>query len=195
MNESRRYLEDAHPQPNPLVVEVEQRSVIQGVPTISRETGRFLATLVHAMQANRILEIGTGYGGATLWMALAQPPAGRIWTIDPDVAHTDIARLYFERAGEAGSIEVLNQPAIELLETFPQRNLDIVFISADPLQYREFLDLAVPTLKRSGLIVFEHCLRGGSVAHAFNAAFLAHPDLAATILPLGDGVGVGARIR
>jgi predicted O-methyltransferase YrrM len=28
---------------------------------------------------------------------------------------------------------------------------------------------------------------------AFNRAFLTHADLAAAILPLGDGLGVGAR--
>ena len=207
MSDVEQYLEGLHPQPNPVIVEVERRSRAGGVPAISRETGRFLATIVHAMQANRILEIGTGYGCATLWMALAQPPAGKIWTIDPDVTRTDVARLYFESAGEAESIEVLNQPVVELLETFPQRNLDIVFINADPLQFGAYLDLAIPTLKRSGLVVVEHCLLAGRVAQpelpsddehvramrAFNRAFLTHADLAAAILPLGDGLGVGAR--
>ncbi len=147
------------------------------------------------MQANRILEIGTGYGCATLWMAFAQPPAGKIWTIDPDVGRTDVARLYFESAGEAESIEVLNQPALELLETFPQRNLDIVFVDADTLEYRAYLDLAIPTLKRSGMLIFERCLLERPGMRDFNAMFLNHPDLAATILPLGDGLGIGARIR
>ena len=51
------------------------------------------------MQANRILEVGTGYGYSTLWMALAQPSVGRIWTIDPDAQRTEVARAYFHRAG------------------------------------------------------------------------------------------------
>lgn len=209
MNASLRYLEAVHPQPDPLMVELEQRCRADAVPTVSRETGRFLATVVHAMQANRILEIGTAYGYATLWMALAQPLVGKIWTIDPDVRRTDVARSYFERAGEADSIEVLNQSAFELLENFPQRNLDIVFIDADRLAYHNYLDLAVPTLKRSGLVIVDDCLLGGRVAEpertddaaevramrAFNAHLLSHPDLAATILPLGGGTGIGVRVR
>lgn len=203
------YLEQTHAPPDPLLLELEARGKADGIPIVSRETARFLATLVHAMQANRILEIGTAYGYSTLWMALAQPPVGTIWTIDVDVARTDIARSYFERAGEANSIEVLNQPALEVLENFPHRNLDIVFIDADKTSYRSYLDLAIPRLKRSGLVVVDNCLWSRRVAQPpsptdsddtralrdFNQYFLTHPDLAATILPLGDGTGVGARIR
>jgi len=209
MKDILRYLEAVHPEPPELLLELERRGRADGVPIVSRETGRLLATLVHAMQANRILEIGTAYGYSTLWMALAQPPAGIIWTIDRNAARTDVARAYFERAGEAETIEVLNQPALEVLENVPQRNLDIVFIDADKLEYRAFLDLAIPTLKRSGVIVIDNCLLSGRVAEAersddapevramrdFNAYFLSHPNLSATILPLGDGTGIGARIR
>jgi predicted O-methyltransferase YrrM len=209
MNRVLDYLREAHQPPNPILLELEERGHADGIPIVSRETGRLLATLVHAMQANRILEIGTAYGYSTLWMALAQPPVGTIWTIDVDRARTDVARAYFERAGEAESIVVLNQPAIEVLENFPQRNLDVVFIDADKTQYREYLDLAIPTLKRSGLIVVDNCLWGGRAADPerpdddenlrairdFNRYFLSHPDLDATILPLGDGTGVGARVR
>lgn len=208
-DELLKYLTEIHPEPDPLLLELERRGHEDGIPIVSRETGRFLATLVHAMQANRILEIGTAYGYSTLWMALAQPPVGTIWTIDVDRARTDVARSFFERAGETASIEVINQPALEVLETFPQRNLDIVFIDADKTSYRQYLDLAIPTLKRSGLIIVDNCLWSGRVAKPpspqdtadtralrdFNRYFLSHPDLATTILPLGDGTGIGARVR
>jgi hypothetical protein len=89
------------------------------IPIVARETGRLLSTLVHAMQANRILEIGTAYGYSTLWMALAMPPAGKIWTIDPDAERTAIALEFLRRAEKADSVNVMNQPALEILPTFP----------------------------------------------------------------------------
>ncbi len=209
MKENLAYLESVHPAPDPLLLELERRGHADGIPIVSRETGRLLATLVRAMQANRILEIGTAYGYSTLWMALAQPPVGTIWTVDIDRKRTDIARSFFERAGEAESIEVINQPALEVLESFPHRNLDIVFIDADKVGYRSYLDLAIPRLKRSGLVVVDNCLWSGRVAaapsrddsedtialRAFNEYFLSHPDLDATIVPVGDGTGIGARVR
>lgn len=178
-------LEALHPRPNPLLVELERRSREDGVPIISRVTGRFLSAIVTAMQANRILEVGTEYGYSTLWMALAQPSVGRIWTIDPDTRRTDVAREYFRRAAEDDYIEVFNTPAIELLENFPHRNLDVVFVSAKETATLEYLELILPMLKLSGLTIFGDC----SNDPEFARGFLAHRALDATILPFGLGIG------
>lgn len=139
------------------------------------------------MQATRILEVGTDCGYSTLWMALAQPAVGRIWTIEPDVRRTDVARSYFRRAGEEDSIEVFNTPALELLENFPHRNLDVAFVAANASEYLPYLELMVPMLKLSGLAIFNDCL----ATPEFARRFLTHPALDATILPFG--IGIGAR--
>lgn len=193
MDDLKRYLDALHPEQNPLLLELEQHGRKDGVPIVSREAGRFLSVMVHMMQANRILEIGTGYGYSTLWMALAQPPMGKIWTIDPDSERTAVANSYFRRAGEDDFITIFNQDALELLENFQQRNLDIVFIDADRHLYRAYLDLVIPTLKLSGIVVIDDCLAGG--LDEFNEYFLSNPALDATILPIGNGTGIGARIK
>ncbi len=185
--ERLRELDAVHPPPHPLLIELETRSVHAGVPLVSRITGRFLATIVTAMQANRILEVGTGYGYSTLWMALAQPSAGRIWTIDPDASRTDVARFYFSQAAEDDNIEVFNTPALELLENFPHRNLDVVFVAANKREYPDYLELVIPMLKLSGVVIFDDSLAMPEFAHRF----LNHPALDATVLPLG--IGIGAR--
>ncbi len=203
------YLKRLHRNPSPLLLELEQHGRADQIPIVDRETGRLLSTLVHAMQANRILEIGTAYGYSTLWMALAMPPAGQIWTIDPDTERTSIALDFLRRAGKADQVHVLNQPALEVLPTFPVRNLDIVFIDALKTEYAEYLELTVPMLKRSGLVIVDNLLWSGRSAAApdasdtestvalreFNRIFLTHPQLDATILPVGDGIGIGARLE
>jgi predicted O-methyltransferase YrrM len=209
MEQILSYLEMVHPQPDPLLLELEQHGRKDGVPIVSRETGRLLSTIAAGMQANRILEIGTAYGYSTLWMALAQPRLGKIWTIEPNIQRTDVALTYFRRAGEDDYIEIFNTPALELLENFPQRNLDIVFIDANKDEYRDYLDLVLPMLKLSGVVIVDDCLLGGQVAappsrsdepdvvamRSFNEYFLNHPNLDATILPLGSGTGIGARTQ
>lgn len=181
-------LDAAHPSPHPLLIEIE-RHAGDGVPTVSRMTGRFLSTIVTAMQATRILEVGTACGYSTLWMALAQPAVGRIWTVEPDVCRADVARSYFRRAGEDDSIEVFNTPALELLENFPHRNLDVAFVAANAAEYLQYLELIVPMLKLSGLAIFNDCL----AMTDFARRFLSHLALDATILPFG--IGIGARRR
>jgi caffeoyl-CoA O-methyltransferase len=209
MEQILRYLETAHSEPDPLLLELEQTGRKDGISIVSRETGRLLSTVTAAMQASRILEVGTGYGYSTLWMALAQPRLGKIWTIEPDPLMTEVALAYFKRAGEDDYIEIFNTPALEMLENFPHRNLDIVFIDANKEEYRDYLDLVVPMLKLSGLVIVDDCLLGGAVAappsrddgemvcrmREFNEYFLGHPELDATILPLGNGTGIGARTR
>ncbi len=202
------YLTRLHREPPALLLELEQHGIRDGIPIVDRAAGRFLSVLVHAMQANRILEIGTAYGYSTLWMALALPPAGRIWTIDPDIERTEIAASYFARAGVDERIAIINQQALEMLDTFQQRNLDIVFIDAVKTEYEDYLDMVVPMLKRSGIVVVDNLLwsrrtaasPGGTddaetkALRAFNKAFLNHPQLDATIVPIGDGIGLGARV-
>ncbi len=201
------YLRRLHRNPGPLLLELEQHGRADGIPIVDRETGRLLSTLVHAMQANRILEIGTAYGYSTLWMALAMPPAGKLWTIDPDTERTAIALDFLGRADKADAVHVINQPALEVLPTFPVRNLDIVFIDAVKTEYEAYLELVVPLLKRSGLVIVDNLLWDGACAaepspsdsdetralREFNRTFLNHPELDATIVPVGDGVGIGAK--
>jgi len=203
------YLKRLHRNPAPLLLELEQHGRSDAIPLVDRETGRFLSTLVHAMQANRILEIGTAYGYSTLWMALAMPPAGHIWTIDPDTERTVVAIEFLRRAGKFDDVSVMNQPALEILPTFPVRNLDIVFIDAVKTEYAEYLELIVPLLKRSGLVIVDKLLWVGKSAaepeasdsaattaiREFNKIFLNHPQLDATIVPIGNGIGIGSRIE
>src|SRR5579875_1366865 len=181
-----------HPEPAALLLELEQQGRYDEVPIVERATGRLLSTLVHAMQANRILEIGTAYGYSTLWMALAMPPAGHLWTIDPDIERTTVALRYLERAGKKAAVDVINQPALEILNNATYRNLDIIFIDADVAEYSDYLEPAVPMLKLSGLLIVDGLLT--PEADAFNRAFLTHPNLDATILAVGRGIGIGARI-
>ena len=175
-----------------LLLEIEHRAKRDGIATVPEVVGRLLSVLASAMQANRILEIGTGYGFATLHMALAQPPAGKIWTFDPYIERTEVARQFFDRAGVGDRIEVVNQPALEVLHIFPQRNLDIAFVDAPRGDYAEYLKQCLHVLKLSGLVILNG-LTADDETDAFNRAFLKHPQLEATILPLGAGVGIGAR--
>lgn len=200
MHDSAADLETLQREVPPLLAELEARARCDGLATIPQATARLLSLLVHCMQANRILEIGTAYGYATLWMTLALPPAGKIWTIEPDIERARIAREYFDRAGKGEQVEIINSPALDILPRFPQRNLDIVFVDADAADYEAYLAQSIPLLKLSGLVLFNGLLSRGSDSqseHAgrFARAFLNHPDLDATLIPLGNGTGIGARIR
>jgi predicted O-methyltransferase YrrM len=203
------YLERMHQSLDEVASELEGTGKGQGIPIVDRESGRFLSVVVSALQPRNILEIGTAYGYSTLWMARAQGAAGKILTIDPDRERTAIASGFFKRAGVADRIEIVNRPALEFLPTLPKASFDFVFIDALKEEYPEYLAASVPLLKKSGMLVADNVLWGHAASQPpsaadaestkavrrFNEELLKHPALNATIVPIGDGLGVATKIE
>jgi caffeoyl-CoA O-methyltransferase len=200
----RDYTESIGQPPHPALLAIEVAAIPDGVPILDRAGGRVLAAL--AAGRRRIVEVGTAFGYSTLWMALAQPPDGRIVTLDPDRSRTDQARGWWRQAGIADErIEVVNRPALEAFAATPPEPalagpFDLVFIDALKDEYAAYLGALRPRLAPGALIVADNVLWSGAVPdpasirsgaaelRAFNAAVLADPGLVATILPVGDGL-------
>lgn len=201
------YLEGLHGPLDPVAAELEQSGRGESVPIVDRETGRFLFVLVAALRPKNILEIGTAYGYSALWMARAQGPEGRIVTIDPDRARTDIAARFFRQAGVSERIEIVNRPALDVLGSLPPESFDLVFIDALKEEYSGYLRLALPLLRRRGVVVADNLLWGHAASlppspsdtqatsgiRTFNENLVRHPELEATIVPIGDGLGFGVK--
>jgi len=67
---------------------------------ITRDTGEFLSVLVRAMNAQRVLEIGTSNGYSTLWLALAAKAIkGHVTTVELSDFKLALAAKNFERSG------------------------------------------------------------------------------------------------
>ncbi|HEY5096047.1 MAG TPA: class I SAM-dependent methyltransferase [Candidatus Eremiobacteraceae bacterium] len=204
-----KYLDGLHAAMPPVVAELEEHCKRDDIPLMDRAGVRLLATIVAAVRADKILELGTAYGYSALCMALAQGPAGQITTIDPDTARTDIARSYFARAGVAGRITVVNQPALDAIASMSHPPYDLVFIDAVKAEYAAYLEAALPHMRTSGVVVVDNLLwsHRSSAAPAdhddastraireFNRTFLSHPALSAVIVPVGDGVGFGVKVK
>ena len=69
---------------------------------ITRDTGEFLAVLVRATVARRVLEIGTSNGYSTLWLAsAARAIGGAVVTIELSEYKAALAAANFARSGLA----------------------------------------------------------------------------------------------
>jgi caffeoyl-CoA O-methyltransferase len=124
--------------------------------------GRFLAFLVQALRATRVLEIGTFTGYSSICMASALPPAGRIVTLDVNGETTEIARRYATEAGVVDRIDYRVGPASETLVGL-DGPFDLVFIDADKEGYVDYYEAALPRLADGGLIVADNVLWSGRV--------------------------------
>lgn len=76
---------------------------------------RFVAALVRASHAKRILDIGTGFGYSALWLAEAAGSGARVEAIDRFQEHLSVARRFAEQAGLSERIEFILGEASEVL--------------------------------------------------------------------------------
>ena len=125
--------------------------------------GRFLAFLVRALRAKRVLEVGTFTGYSSICMASALPDGGRIVTLDVNEESTEIARRYATEAGVVDRIDYRVGPASEMLAEL-EGPFDLIFIDADKPGYIGYYEAALPMLAPDGLIVADNVLWSGRVA-------------------------------
>ena len=124
--------------------------------------GRFLAFLVGALRARRVLEVGTFTGYSSICMASALPSGGRLITIDVNEETTEIGRRYATEAGVADRIDYRLGPAREILPEL-DGPFDLIFIDADKEGYVDYYEAALPKLAEGGLIVADNVLWSGRV--------------------------------
>jgi caffeoyl-CoA O-methyltransferase len=188
-----------------VLADIEAAAANPRVPIVDRDAGRALSAL--AAGRPRIVEVGTAFGYSTLWLALGQPAAGTIVTIDPDRSRTDRARAWWRQAGIPDErIVVVNAPALEAFaasEAALDGPFDLAFIDALKPEYLAYVEEILPRLAPGALLIADNVLWSGRVSgarpaasddgntealHRFDVAMLADPRFNATILPLGDGL-------
>jgi caffeoyl-CoA O-methyltransferase len=160
--------------------------------------GRLLAFLVGAMRARRVLEFGTFTGYASICMATALPPGGRVVTLDVNEETTEIARRYATEAGVADRIDFRVGPAVETLAGLDGL-FDFVFIDADKSGYLDYYEASLPLLADGGLIAADNVLWSGrvveesadeptSVMRRFNEHLRDDPRVECVMLTVRDGL-------
>jgi len=180
--------------------EKEDMSVMRSAP----EQGQFMAMLLRLSGAQRVLEIGTYTGYATLWMALALPDDGEIVSCDVSEQWTNLARHYWAVAGVDNKIHLHLRPALEALQALlkegEQGCFDFVFIDADKINYQAYFEACMQLVRPGGLIVVDNVLWGGSVIdttnneasteaiRAFNQSLANDGRVDICMLPVADGI-------
>jgi caffeoyl-CoA O-methyltransferase len=163
--------------------------------------GAFLKVTVQAVQARRVLEIGTFTGYSALAMAEALPENGTVLTceIDPDSA--TFARRYWDKSPHGKKIEVRVGPALETLNKLTGK-YDLIFIDADKANYVNYYRRALDLISPTGVILIDNVLWSGRVLDThnpdpstaaiqeLNRVVASDPRVTAALLTLRDGVFV-----
>lgn len=127
---------------------------------------RFIATLVQATAAHRLLEIGCGLGYSALWLAAADLPA-HVETIDRFPEHVSRARGFAKEAGLADRLRVIEGEGEDVLGSLAGP-YDLVHDDGWFAQKPPYYDRLIELLRPGGLLVMsnwfllQHAITGES---------------------------------
>jgi predicted O-methyltransferase YrrM len=194
------YLYKLLPKRDAVLREMEAYAQRHNVPIIGPAVARLLALFVQTSGARRIFEMGSAIGYSTIWLARAAGPSGRVFYTDGSPENACRAAGYFLRAGVRKRIEILIGDALDSLRQAPGK-FDLIFLDVDKQQYPAAFRLAVPRLRRRGLLVADNTLRDGLVTHGthdlrtrgvqrFNRLAYSSKQLFPVLVPLRDGVTI-----
>ena len=188
-----------------LLASLREEADRSGLPpiAISPDEGRLLQVLLTAIDARRVLEVGTLGGYSAIWMARALPDDSHLLSLEIEPQHADFARRYIERAGLSARVEVRVGRALDVLPSLDGQQFDAIFLDADKEPLPTYFEWALRLLRPGGLLIADNTLWGGRVldeaerdekttaVREFNRRMATDPRILGIIVPTHDGVAVG----
>ena len=195
------YLGQLLPARDPILVEMENFGTSLNFPILGPQVGTLLLQLTMAINARRILELGSGFGYSAYWFACGLPLDGQIFCTDYSAKNQEKAEDYFTRAGLNNKLHFHVGDALEILQNLDGK-FDIILNDVQKTKYPEVLQPAVQKLRQGGLLISDNVLWRGMIAdettedenlraiQEFNRMMFAMPQVIASILPVRDGLGI-----
>jgi len=161
---------------------------------ITRDTGEFLAVLVRATLARRVLEIGTSNGYSTLWLAsAARAIGGAVTTVEQSEYKIGLASATFARSGLAPFISLIHEDAGRVLQRATGGAFDLIFLDSERPEYPGWWPDLKRVLRPGGLLVVDNATSHAEQMAPLVALVKADPEFATSLVPVGNGEFLAAR--
>ena len=155
---------------------------------ITRDTGEFLAVLVRATSARRVLEIGTSNGYSTLWLAdAAGGIGGSVTTVESAEYKLGLASATFARSGLSPFITQVHDDGGRVLERSDQSAYDLIFLDSERQEYPGWWPHLRRVLRKGGLLVVDNATSHANELASFVAQVRTDPQFETCVIPVGNG--------
>ncbi len=200
--ELTRYLENSCEPENELLKHINRETHLKvSMPRMlsGHYQGKLLSMISKMINPERILEIGTFTGYATLCLAEGLRENGRIYTIDINLELENMVRSNFKRSDLDLKIMYQIGDAKEIIPTLNEI-FDLVFIDADKKNNATYYDMIIDKVRSGGLILVDNVLWNGKVLYEgdsdqktsfisnFNEMVSSDQRVEKLILPVRDGL-------
>ena len=161
---------------------------------ITRDTGEFLAVLIQATLARRILEIGTSNGYSTLWLAEAAAQiGGQVTTIEFAAWKFDLAQANFARSGLGAFIKPVHGDAGPFLASCEDAVYDLLFLDSERAEYDGWWPDLRRVIRPGGLLIVDNAVSHGHQITEFITCIKADPEYTTCLIPVGKGEFMAVR--
>jgi caffeoyl-CoA O-methyltransferase len=161
--------------------------------------GRVLSMLSKMMQPNRILEIGTFTGYATLCLAEGLTENGILHTIEVNRELEEMLNQHLFSTNVGKKIRLHFGAAEQVIAALDEKPFDLVFIDADKKNNYVYFELILNKVRSGGLIIIDNVLWKGKVygdekdtdtlnIRKLNDQIAADTRVEKLILPVRDGL-------
>jgi predicted O-methyltransferase YrrM len=124
--------------------------------TIPKEEGQFLNLLVKLMRAKRVLELGTGCGYTTIWLALAlAETGGQLTTVEIAPDRVEVAKKHLAEVGLATRV-TFHQGDAHVLVSKLEGPFDIAYLDADKGGNVDYFNKLFPQKLPPGSLLIAH---------------------------------------
>jgi predicted O-methyltransferase YrrM len=164
--------------------------------------GRVLKMLVRMVQPQKVLEVGTYSGYATLCMAEGLPEGAELHTFEIFDEDEDFLREWIGGSSYKDKIHLHIGDALQLVPEMKEQ-WDFAYIDGDKREYVAYYEMLLPLMRPGGYIVADNTLWYGRVlekarqsdvqtrgVQAFNDLVASDPRVEKVILPLRDGLTI-----
>jgi len=165
---------------------------------------RFIALLIKAIKAKRVLELGTFRGFTAAEMAQALPLDGELVTCELRSEHTEYSQKWFSRLGLNDKIKLVQGKGVEILEGLikEEQHFDLIFIDANKGDYKTYFEQSLQLIRPGGLILLDNTLWASLVTYQksedkmadwmkeINKIVFNKMGQNAVILPIWDGLTI-----
>ena len=163
---------------------------------ITRDTGEFLAVLVRATAARRVLEIGTSNGYSTLWLAEAAGGiGGSVTTVESAEYKLGLASATFARSGLSPFITLVHDDGGRLLQGSEQSAYDLIFLDSERQVYPGWWPHLRRVLRRGGLLIVDNATSHVKELAPFVAQVKADPHFETCLIPVGNGESLAVKTQ
>ena len=205
----QKYINSFRNEEDELTLEMEEYARKKSVPILNWDSANFLEQLIVMHKPKRVLEIGCAIAYSTIKIAKNLKKNGTVDTIEVSKENIKKAKEFIEKSSVKSKINIIEGDALEEMPNLSNK-YDFIYLDADKEDYEKLFYFSIMLLKKNGIILVDNLLWHGYAAASkvppkyrnstkyireFNKLFLSHPTLKSTLLPIGDGLGLGIKVK